>query len=405
MAVFHRKNLERIREREQAQRQERRHTILLVDDEPANLRTLSTVLENDYELLTANNGQEALELLDDHEEPERISLIISDQRMPRMTGVELFERVSEKLPDTIRIILTGFIDVDAIIDSINKANIYKFILKPYDRDDLKLTVKRAIEAYEMRRALDDHIENLEHMVDERTRELNEKNAELEEALERVREASRTDPLTGLRNRRYLADHIEADLALSDRRRRSDDEEHADLVFFLIDIDHFKAVNDEYGHGAGDAMLREFAKVLHDCFRESDILVRWGGEEFLAISRFIDRAEASEIAERIRASVEAHEFELPEGQRIEKTCSLGFAAYPFVRSAPEAVSWERIVDVADAAMYAAKRSGRNAWVGVAADDPELGEEQVAQFISSPAETLEANGFKAVSSLGAESLRWA
>jgi diguanylate cyclase (GGDEF)-like protein len=189
---------------------------------------------------------------------------------------------------------------------------------------------------------------LEATVRERTAELSQANRALEEM-------SLTDPLTGLRNRRFLAQHLESEIALARRQP-------TDLVFFLIDIDHFKAVNDEYGHRAGDEVLMQMRSRLQEVFRESDFLVRWGGEEFLAVTRGMRRDDAGDTAERIRKCVEKRPFALGDGTMLHKTVSIGFAAYPFDSDRPDAVSWLQVVECADAALYEAKESGRNAWRG-------------------------------------------
>ncbi|PWT96451.1 MAG: hypothetical protein C5B53_09710 [Candidatus Melainabacteria bacterium] len=124
----------------------KRHKILIVDDEAPNLRLLQRVLGQEQEVLTAQNGPQALELLGQHE----ISLIISDQRMPEMTGVQLLEKSIALRPQAIKILLTGYTDVQALIDAINAGKVYKYIPKPWDPDDLRLTVKRALEAYELK---------------------------------------------------------------------------------------------------------------------------------------------------------------------------------------------------------------------------------------------------------------
>ncbi len=126
-----------------------KRTILIVDDEAYNLTTLEDALHDNYDVLTAADGQEALELLQKDSDPTRIHLIISDQRMPNMTGVEFLRNSIEIIPQTIRIILTGFTDVEAIMDSINQAQIYKFILKPFDKQDILLTIKRGLEVYDL----------------------------------------------------------------------------------------------------------------------------------------------------------------------------------------------------------------------------------------------------------------
>jgi predicted signal transduction protein with EAL and GGDEF domain len=101
-------------------------------------------------------------------------------------------------------------------------------------------------------------------------------------------------------------------------------------------------------------------------------VRWGGEEFLVVSRFTSRDEASIMAERIRLSIEQYDFKLPDGSILKKTCSIGFACFPFLHSQPAALSWEQVVDIADRALYAAKHSGRNRYIGLATNPTTEGE---------------------------------
>jgi diguanylate cyclase (GGDEF)-like protein len=106
-------------------------------------------------------------------------------------------------------------------------------------------------------------------------------------------------------------------------------------------------------------------------RSSDHLVRWGGEEFLAVVRFVDRREASDLAEKIRAAIAAHPFRLADGTVLKRTCSIGFGAFPFLPELPRSIGWEEVVDLADLGLYTAKRNGRDRWIGVAAgrmEDP-------------------------------------
>jgi len=123
----------------------RRHKVLIVDDEAANLRLLQRVL-NEHDVLTAQSGAEALKLL----KAQDISLIISDQRMPQMTGVKLLEESIALRPYAIKILLTGYTDIQALVDAINAGKVYKYISKPWDPEELRLTVKRALESYELR---------------------------------------------------------------------------------------------------------------------------------------------------------------------------------------------------------------------------------------------------------------
>lgn len=172
MGLFSKKKFNRIQESE---KKEKKHTIMIVDDEASNLSTLSSMFADKYKLIEARDGLEAYEMLTQKIPPNTVSCIISDQRMPRLSGTELFCRLIPIMPKTIRIILTGYTDVSAILDSINKAQIYKFVVKPFDREDLLLTVARALEAFEMRKELEEYHRNLEQKIKERTNELEEKN--------------------------------------------------------------------------------------------------------------------------------------------------------------------------------------------------------------------------------------
>jgi len=209
---------------------------------------------------------------------------------------------------------------------------------------------------------------LERRVAARTAELAATSAALQEKTAELERASLTDALTGLHNRRYLAAHIDADVALCRRRHvdaaaRGTPARNADLVFFLIDLDHFKRINDASGHAAGDAVLVQMRQRLSACFRDSDHLVRWGGEEFLVVSRDADRGRAAELAARAVAGVSGQAFALPGGGVQHATCSVGYAALPLQPALPDAHGWADAVALADVALYAAKQAGRDGWVGI------------------------------------------
>ncbi len=394
MTLFDKKNLEKYQDGKQERKQ---HTILLVDDEKDNLQMLASALGDDYHVLRAENGLEALDLIRKMTHPEDISLILSDQRMPGLTGIALFEKVREIIPRTIRIIVTGFTDVEVIIDSINQAGIYKLITKPFDIRSLLLTVQRAVEAFELQRKMDEYLKTLEERVKQRTIELERKNKELEEI-------SLTDPLTGLNNRRFLIKYLDTDIAKSRRDYRNwfegagmNPPAESDLIFFMLDIDHFKSVNDTHGHGAGDRVLMQMRELMAQSFREMDFLVRWGGEEFLLVARFLDRKHAEKMAERLRQSIAENLFDIGEGQVIRKTCSIGFAAYPFLPRLPESVSWSQVIDIADSALYLAKRNGRNAWVGFSATGRTKTDDLLQRVLQQPEQLVQDGELEIASSV--------
>ncbi|MBT4139369.1 MAG: response regulator, partial [Candidatus Latescibacteria bacterium] len=136
-------------------------TVLIVDDEPDILDSLALSLEMDYEVLTATNGADGLDLLREH----RVALIISDQRMPKMTGVEFLAQAQEVSPDSVRMMLTGFADFDAIIEAVNKGQIYRYISKPWEPADLEIDVRQAIERYEMQSSLTRRMNELQALCD------------------------------------------------------------------------------------------------------------------------------------------------------------------------------------------------------------------------------------------------
>ncbi|MDR7335046.1 two-component regulator propeller domain-containing protein [Roseateles asaccharophilus] len=225
-----------------------------------------------------------------------------------------------------------------------------------------------------------HRRVLEERVRERTEALEAAKAALTAKSLELEEASLTDPLTGLRNRRFLDRQMPADAALALRHYEPindapvEGESEQDLLFFLIDIDHFKRINDAHGHIAGDAVLEQMRGRLEQVFRATDYLVRWGGEEFLIVARGTPRSRAAELAERARQAVSGEPFILENGLKLAQTCSVGFSAFPLCPQLPRALDWRSAIDLADAALYDAKESGRNAWVGLvsaqAGSDDEL-----------------------------------
>ena len=202
-------------------------------------------------------------------------------------------------------------------------------------------------------------ERLEKAVAERSAELAQANRELQEV-------SLCDPLTGLRNRRFFQSMIPADASQAIRAYRGSEvygRDHRDLIFYLVDIDYFKAVNDEYGHAAGDRVLVQIAQRLNRVVRESDFLIRWGGEEFLVVFRAAERSEGELLASRILQAVNGVEFDLGNGRRLTRTCSVGWAAFPWLPPAFSNLSVDEVLRLADRGLYLAKERGRNQAVGI------------------------------------------
>jgi len=194
---------------------------------------------------------------------------------------------------------------------------------------------------------------LEKQVSDRTYELGQRYRELEDANRRLEMASFTDTLTGLANRRYLMQHFPRLLA-------EHKGEHG-LAIMIIDLDALKPINDQHGHAAGDELIVEVARTLKQAIRPDDILVRWGGDEFVVVAHAHHVEHANMLAERVRERVAKMKCVLPRGAVVRTSCSIGLTCLPFVPGKPTAVSWEHAIKIADLALYRAKR-GRNAWRG-------------------------------------------
>ncbi|CAN7149795.1 diguanylate cyclase [Pseudoduganella sp. LjRoot289] len=247
---------------------------------------------------------------------------------------------------------------------------------------------------------------LEWLVAQRTGELAGKNAALTSAYAALENLSVTDPLTGLRNRRFIEQKLPADVQLILRRHEAPvaapAPRNAALIFFLIDLDHFKSVNDRHGHPAGDRVLLAMRERLEQVFRDSDFLVRWGGEEFLVVARDTDPAGASALAGRVCAAVAEQAFMLEDGSLLRQTCSVGYACFPFAPAQPRLLSWQQTIKLADLGLYAAKRSGRAAWVGLECGAAIPARQQVQSLLDAPGAALERGQLAAVSSLGGDAL---
>ncbi|MDJ0698360.1 MAG: two-component regulator propeller domain-containing protein [Woeseiaceae bacterium] len=214
---------------------------------------------------------------------------------------------------------------------------------------------------------EEYSHRLELEVNSRTERLLDKNQQLRELNKALQESSLSDPLTGLRNRRFVFEEVSRDLdvirrKMEDEREGRDTDNAAEMVFMMIDLDNFKPINDTYGHAAGDAMLLELRDVLLGICRRSDFVIRWGGDEFVVIAKQAKHGEAEALAERIRSTICNHSFALNDGQIVRTTCSIGFAAYPLFKAQADDGSLDQVISLADALMYEAKRE-RNAWVGM------------------------------------------
>ncbi|MCC2963343.1 diguanylate cyclase [Massilia sp. IC2-278] len=192
------------------------------------------------------------------------------------------------------------------------------------------------------------------------RKVRHANAQLHEKNQELKQQSVRDPLTGLYNRRHFQDFMRTHQQLEKRGVGTSGDELVSALF-LMDVDHFKHINDTWGHGAGDAVLIKIAASLREILRETDMIVRWGGEEFLAFLPAIPRSGLDEVARRLLAGIAETRIEYG-GETLSAQVSIGFAPYPLA-PAGQPLPWERAVNLVDMALYMAKGHGRNRAYGL------------------------------------------
>ncbi len=336
-----------------------RETILCVDDEEGVLLALRQQLAarfgHECDIATASSGADALELLDELErDGERIAVVIADQIMPGMKGVDLLEVVDRRSPTTTKILLTGQAGLDAVVSAINRANLNHYLSKPWDEASLRLAVENLLRQYrltEENRQLVSTLSSKNQALVEMNRELeakiHERTHELAEANSRLAQLAVTDGLTGLYNHRHLHERLALEVERSARNGLP-------LSLLMFDVDHFKHYNDHHGHPAGDDVLRTVARLLTEGRRANDMVARYGGEEFSVILVDTAKFTAAKLAERIRERVATHPFPFSERQPGgHLAISVGVASFP-----DDAADPDTLLKAADSALYAAKHAGRD-----------------------------------------------
>jgi diguanylate cyclase (GGDEF)-like protein len=322
---------------------------LVVDDEPYILSTLSALLEGEFEVLTADSAEAAQGVFTGRE----IDIILTDQKMPRQTGVQLLEWVRKQHPKTVRLLMTGFAELEEAVEAINRGQVFRYLFKPWRAEELLDTLQSAARSFLLERSHERLLQELrqlnlelENRVAQRTRELEEANHELEQKNKMLERLALTDPLTGLSNRRAMD-------RLAERQLRRRDRYPGPLAIGLIDVDHFKEINARYLLPGGDKVLVDLAKALQASLRTVDDLGRIGGEEFLVIAPETNMEGAMVIGERIRTTVADTKFSYKE-EIIPVQVSIGFA----VADEKVPADYEQMKHIAAAALAEAKATGRN-----------------------------------------------
>jgi diguanylate cyclase (GGDEF)-like protein len=356
---------------------------------------LEQQLAENHHLIRASNGSEAMAKLAALDHPEEIGVVVSEFKLVDMSGMDLFAKLEEQLPETLRILINDAEDVELLTSAINRCHVYHYLHKPFEPQAAREALQTTVAAFEAHHQLAATAAQLKA-------ELASKDEELASAYQLVEQATLTDSLTGLHNRGFMQHHFETELKLLERQRHETPEGEHDLLFLLADIDQFTPVNDIYGHAAGDRLLEEFSCRMQEVFRGSDILVRWGGDQFLIVARFARRDGGDAAAERLRAAMADQPFDLGKGVKLTKSCSIGFAAFPFFSHAPDIIPWTRVVNFADQARLVAKRSGRNCWVGFEPREKVEPLDAAKRILTSPEQACSVGILKVSTSKGSPSI---
>ncbi len=283
-------------------------TLLYVEDDADTREQFTCYLSRlAGTLLTACDGAQGLQLWHEHH-PD---IIITDIQMPVMDGLAMTQAIREDDKQVPVIVLTAFEQVEFLKRAIN-AGVAKYVTKPVDSGQLQTAIQECAHALMADQAL--------------------------------QSAATRDALTGLSNRFELINRFRAEKSRAERHATP-------LSLIMADIDHFKHINDTFGHLAGDQILREVANCLSYHIRAEDVCGRWGGEEFLLLLPRISLEEAAVVAEKLRSEVEAMTTEW-EGKTLSVTISLGVGTFT------SGMGMEQCIEPADEALYRAKQSGRN-----------------------------------------------
>lgn len=292
-----------------------RQKILVLDDDPAVLASLERLLRGTYVTSCHRTPDHAW----DEIQIARPWACLVDLHLDGDSGIDFLRKLRAECPQVLRVLISGDLSLPTLIQSLESGLVQKVVSKPWEPARLLLDLK----------------------------ELRQLEITLTEA-EKLKELARTDPLTGLLNKRYLYESLQAEIDRSQRRQ-------SPFSFLMLDLDQFKSLNDSQGHLAGDSILCHLASHLKSGLRSFDLVFRYGGDEFAILLQDTAATTALEIAERLRTSF---------FQKMGQSISIGISSYP-----ERADSIATLIEGADQALYQAKSQGRNQ--SVVAGNPKRG----------------------------------
>ena len=295
--------------------------ILIADDDPMSCCLLESTLQDlKYDVITATNGKEALEIIKSKDSPQ---IAILDWMMPEMTGIEVCQEIRRlnKEPYTYVLLLTVKNDIDDIVKGMN-AGADDYLVKPFFPQELSVRLNAGTRIIKLQE-------------------------ELIFAREELRHQATHDELTGILNRRSIIEKMRQELRRSKRSKQP-------IGLIIMDIDHFKRINDTYGHCAGDIVLKNISKSMKNLIRPYDAVGRYGGEEFLIVLPETDIDQTNNVALRM-CNIIANTPIAIENRSINVTISLGLTAiYEYF----DEDKIDMLIQTADQALYMAKENGRN-----------------------------------------------
>ncbi len=288
--------------------------ILVIDDDSADRRLTELALKSSpqtkrFATQMAGSLAEGLELL----KHQSFDLVLLDLGLPESRGLDTLENFRRECPNAPVVVLTGLQDEEAGVEAIKKGAI-DYVTKPFKQDGLRTRISIALQMVELQ--------------------------------DKLLFLANTDELTGLTNRRHFFNILEREILCAKIKDNP-------ISVMILDLDHFKSINDTYGHLSGDTVLKQAAEILQQSIYPLDVVARYGGDEFVILMPSTPPEKAAQAAERLRGIVDSHEWKVPN-QQVSMTTSIGLANSDYRNS----LSPAELIEDADSALYAAKRSGRN-----------------------------------------------